>query len=125
MWDCIQVVQGVGHRRLPFIESFWKPLLVRVLKEWSVATTTEILGTITSQTFDGTLEVQIKWIPFVTERSPKGLPITGQKLKPEDIPDIRKRIASGESLSSIGRLYKVATIAISCIRDGITWKHVT
>jgi hypothetical protein len=56
---------------------------------------------------------------------PQGTAHYRAKLKPEDIPDIRKRIASGESLSSIGRLYKVATIAISCIRDGITWKHVT
>lgn len=55
---------------------------------------------------------------------PQGTDHYRAKLKPEDIPDIRRRIARGESLSSIGRRYKIAAIAISCIRDGITWKHV-
>lgn len=47
------------------------------------------------------------------------------KLKPEDIPVIRKLIAEGKSLSSIGRQFKVPAIAISCVRDRITWKHVS
>jgi len=42
----------------------------------------------------------------------------------EDIPVIRRRIASGQSLSSIGRDYCVGPSVIWRIKSGSTWGHV-
>jgi len=43
------------------------------------------------------------------------------KLHPEDVHDIRRRLAEGESLSSIGRLYDVSHVAVRLIRDRVNW----
>lgn len=47
-----------------------------------------------------------------------------QKLSRDDIPPIRKRIAKGESMASIGRAYGVAYTTIIKIRNGERWAHV-
>jgi hypothetical protein len=45
------------------------------------------------------------------------------KLQARDIPDIRARIARGESLGSIGRLYGVDHSSIRAIKTGRSWRR--
>lgn len=47
---------------------------------------------------------------------------TASKIKAEDLPEIRRRIALGEKMVSIARDYGVSGSAVSKIRDGATWK---
>lgn len=46
------------------------------------------------------------------------------KLKLEDVREIKKRIANGETLVSIAKDYSVTANTISFIKRGITWKDV-
>lgn len=46
------------------------------------------------------------------------------QLTESDIPEIRKRLANGESPASIASDFPVTRAAIYGIRDGRTWKHV-
>lgn len=48
----------------------------------------------------------------------------GRKIRPEDIPDIRRRIASGEFHRSIARDYGCNRSTISMIRGGRIWSHI-
>lgn len=47
-----------------------------------------------------------------------------QKLRLEDIPEIRKRISLGHTLDSIGRDFGVSGKTISKIKNGERWSHV-
>ena len=46
------------------------------------------------------------------------------KLKAEDIPDIRRRLAGGETTYSIGKSYGVSHTPIKQVRDGKSFKYV-
>lgn len=52
------------------------------------------------------------------ERSPNAI------LRESDVPEIRRRLASGESQSKIGAAFGVKRVAISAIATGRAWKHV-
>jgi hypothetical protein len=47
------------------------------------------------------------------------------KIKEEDIPDIRRRLALGESYYSIGKLYGVTHAPIKQIKNGRSFAYVT
>ena len=47
------------------------------------------------------------------------------KLTEDDVRDIRRRLAAGETLVSIGQAYGVAHTAIYKIKAGLRWKHIT
>lgn len=46
------------------------------------------------------------------------------KLTEDIIPEIRKHIAEGRSMRSLGIQYGVSAQSITAIRDGLTWTHV-
>lgn len=54
----------------------------------------------------------------------KGTEHKGAKLTPDKVREIRKALATGDSLSSVGRLFGVSAGAIWAINRGSTWKHV-
>lgn len=55
---------------------------------------------------------------------PRGSNISSAKLHESDIPEIRFRLADGDTLGSIGSDYGITKSAVSCIRRGKTWRHV-
>jgi hypothetical protein len=57
-------------------------------------------------------------------RRQRGSMCPGAVLSAADIPVIRSRIASGETLRSIARVFHVSVSSISDINIGKTWKHV-
>ena len=54
-----------------------------------------------------------------------GEQIGTSKLEASDIPAIRLALAGGETLQSIADRYGVTFSNISCIKRGITWRHVS
>ena len=57
-------------------------------------------------------------------RAPRGTANWNARLDPDRVREIRTMLARGEALASIGRRYGVSTVAISRIRDGVTWSWV-
>jgi hypothetical protein len=57
-------------------------------------------------------------------RNAKGSKHHAAKLTEGDIPEIRKRLAAGESQGAIARDYKVNRTAISKIHRGEKWRHI-
>lgn len=53
-----------------------------------------------------------------------GMSQKSARLCDKDIPEIRKRIASGETNRAIASDYGVSDVAISKIRRGKTWTHI-
>ena len=47
-----------------------------------------------------------------------------RKLRTEDVKNIRRKLASGDSLASLGREFSVTWQSIQAIKDGRSWKHV-
>jgi hypothetical protein len=56
-------------------------------------------------------------------RHAKGSARGNAKLAETDIPDIRRRLANGESYTSIARVYNVNRTTITRIAHGETWVH--
>jgi len=57
-------------------------------------------------------------------RTAKGVRVNTAKLTPDDVLEIRKRSAQGESFRALGREYGVTHTAISHLVKRKTWKHV-
>lgn len=46
------------------------------------------------------------------------------RLSEKDIPEVRRRLAIGESYSSVAALFGVSAALIGDVARGVTWKHV-
>lgn len=60
-----------------------------------------------------------------THHGPKGSECYFALLDEEKVRDVKRRLARGESQSSIAKRYHVSQGTISKIHTGVAWKHVT
>lgn len=58
------------------------------------------------------------------ENHAKGERVNTAKLRANDVQEIRKRHANGQSASSLSREYGVSSVNIDCIVHRRTWKHI-
>ena len=64
------------------------------------------------------------WTRMKPERVARGSRAGRAQLTEQDIPAIRERLSSGESVMSIARAFGIGRGAIRAIKDDKTWRHI-